>query len=138
MNDMLGKIHFWGTLIFMNGIFMPMFIQGLAGVSRRLYDGGATYEFAADVIKYNEFMSQSAFLLALFQLPFIVNFFWSIWKGKKVDNDNPWQATTLEWTATPTPPVPHGNFETTPVVYRGPYEYSVPGEESDYIPQNQP
>ncbi|TDI73371.1 MAG: cytochrome C oxidase subunit I [Bacteroidetes bacterium] len=138
MNDILGKIHFWGTLIFMNGIFMPMFIQGLAGVSRRLYDGGQTYEFASEVIKYNEFMSQSAFLLAIFQLPFIVNFFWSIWKGKKVDDDNPWKATTLEWSATPTPPLAHGNFETTPVVYRGPYEYSVPGEESDYLPQNQP
>ncbi len=137
MNDVLGKIHFWGTFIFMNGIFMPMFIQGLAGVSRRLYDGGATYEFASNVIHYNEFMSISAWLLAVAQLPFIFNFFWSIWKGKET-NENPWEATTLEWTATPTPPIPHGNFATTPIVYRDPYEYSVPGEETDFLPQNQP
>jgi len=137
LNDFWGRIHFWGTLICMNGIFMPMFIQGLAGVSRRLYDGGATYDFAANVIQYNEVMSIFAWLLAVFQIPFIINFFLSIKKGKKV-NDNPWEATTLEWTATPTPPLPHVNFETVPTVYRGPYEYSVPGADSDYTPQNQP
>ncbi len=137
LNDTLGKIHFWGSLIFMNGIFMPMFIQGMAGVSRRLYDGGQIYEFAEGVVHYNEFMSISAWLLAVAQIPFIINFFMSIWKGKEVD-DNPWEATTLEWTATPTPPVGHGNFETIPVAYRGPYEYSVPGAETDFTPQNQP
>jgi len=74
--------------------------------------------------------------LAVFQLFFIFNFFWSLRKGKKVENDNPWQATTLEW-ATPTPP-PHGNFTAVPVVYRGPYEYSVPGNGQEYIPQHYP
>jgi cytochrome c oxidase subunit 1 len=74
-------------------------------------------------------------LLLAFQVPFICNFFWSIWNGKKVTSDNPWQATTLDW-ATPTPP-PHGNFASEPVVYRGPYEYSVPGAPRDFTPQDQ-
>jgi len=137
LNDTLGRIHFWGTFICMNGIFMPMFIQGLAGVSRRLYDGGATYDFAQNVIQYNEVMSIFAWILGLAQIPFIINFFLSIKKGKEV-NDNPWEATTLEWAATPTPPLPHVNFESIPTVHRGPYEYSVPGADSDFTPQNQP
>ena len=137
LNDFWGRVHFWGTFICMNGIFMPMFIQGLAGVSRRLYDGGATYDFAQNVIQYNEVMSIFAWLLALAQIPFIINFFLSIKKGKEV-GQNPWEATTLEWTAAPTPPVGHGNFLTIPTVHRGPYEYSVPGADVDFIPQNQP
>ena len=75
-------------------------------------------------------------MLGLAQIPFIINFFWSIRNGKKVTSDNPWDATTLEW-QTPTPP-PHGNFTKEPVVYRGPYEYSVPGAAKDFIPQSQP
>ena len=135
MNEMLGKIHFFTSLVFMNGVFFPMFLQGLAGVSRRLYDGGATYSHAQGVLEWNAFMSNSAFLLGLAQLPFIFNFFWSIKKGEVVDS-NPWQATTLEWVATTSPPLGHGNFETIPVVYNGPYEYSVPGHDDDYLPQN--
>src|ERR1700747_363184 len=73
--------------------------------------------------------------MGLAQIPFIINFFWSIKHGEKV-NDNPWEATTLEWTA-PSPP-PHGNFLTTPVAYRGPYEYSLPGRERDFTMQNEP
>ncbi len=138
LNDTLGKIHFWGSVIPMNFLFFPMLIQGLAGVSRRLYDGGATYDFAENVIHYNEMMSIAAWVLAVFQLPFIFNFFWSIWKGKKVENDNPWEATTFEWTATSSPPMGHGNFETIPTAYRGPYEYSVPGHDTDFYPQDQP
>ena len=132
---MLGKIHFLFSFIFMNGVFGPMFIQGLAGVSRRLYDGGASYSHAQGVIEWNSFMSNSAFLLGLAQIPFIFNFFWSIWKGAKV-GANPWQATTLEWAAATSPPLAHGNFETVPVVYNGPYEYSVPGRDEDFLPQN--
>lgn len=136
MNDTLGKIHFWISLVAMNGIFFPMFIQGLAGVSRRLYDGGLTYLHAQDVLILNKVMSHSAWLLGAAQLVFIVNFLWSIWAGKRVENDNPWEATTLEW-ATPTPP-PHGNFEHVPVVYRGPYEYSPEGARRDFLPQHVP
>jgi len=133
MNDTLGRVHFWGSLVFMNFIFMPMFIQGLAGVSRRLYDGGLSYAHAEPVLHLNKVMSHAAWGLALFQLPFIINFFWSIWKGKKSD-DNPWRATTLEW-ATPTPP-PHGNFLKVPEVHRGAYEYSIPGHNEDFTPQH--
>lgn len=136
MNDALGKIHFWVSLVAMNGVFFPMFIQGMAGVSRRLYDGGLTYLHAQDVLILNKVMSHSAWLLGAAQLVFIVNFLWSIWAGKRVENDNPWEATTLEW-ATPTPP-PHGNFETIPVVYRGPYEYSPAGARRDFLPQHIP
>lgn len=146
MNEFWGKVHFVFSFIFMNLIFMPMFIQGLAGMSRRMYDGGATYSAAttpgaegalsASMLHLNKDISRAAWLLGLAQLPFIINFFWSIWRGKKVTSDNPWEATTLEW-ATPTPP-PHGNFATTPEVCRGPYEYSQPGHAKDFTPQNQP
>jgi cytochrome c oxidase subunit I len=136
MNDVLGRIHFFGSFIFINGIFMPMFIEGLAGVSRRLYDGGQQYAHAQGVLHWNVFMSISAFCLFFFQIFFIVNFFWSIKKGKKVNSDNPWDATTLEWD-TPTPP-PHGNFIKPLEVFRGPYEYSVPGKSRDFVPQSEP
>jgi cytochrome c oxidase subunit 1 len=137
MNDTLGKIHFWGTIVFMNGIFFPMFIQGMAGVSRRLYDGGQIYEHAQGVLHYNEFMSICAWLLALAQIPFIINFFMSLKRGEKVPS-NVWEATTLEWAAAPSPPIPHGNFPVIPHVYQKPYEYSVPGHEVDFLPQNEP
>ena len=136
MNNTLGKIHFWGSLVCMNGIFFPMLIEGLAGVSRRLYDGGAQYSHAQGVLHWNVVMSISAWALALFQLAFIFNFFWSMRKGKKTESDNPWDSTTLEW-QTPTPP-PHGNFVRVPEVYRGPYDYSVPNTSQDFIPQNVP
>ncbi len=134
MSETLGKLHFWPSLIFMNGVFFPMLIQGLYGVSRRLADGGATYDFAGAVGPLNKMMSWSAWGLALAQIPFVINFFMSIRKGEPA-GDNPWDATTVEWSA-PSPP-PHGNFATEPVVYRGPYEYSVPGADKDYVPQTQ-
>tara|TARA_A100001011_G_scaffold204147_1_gene212433 strand:- start:561 stop:932 length:372 start_codon:yes stop_codon:yes gene_type:complete len=120
----------------MNGIFFPMLIQGLAGVSRRLADGGITYAHAQGVIHYNSFMSASAWWLAVAQIPFIVNIIWTLIKKKDNPVDpNPWKATTIEWTDTTSPPLGHGNFEKEPVVYRGPYEYSVPNEKEDYTPQ---
>ena len=136
MSELLGKMHFWPSLLFMNGVFMPMFIQGLAGVSRRLWDGGLEYAHASGVFHWNEFMSISAWLLGLAQIPFIINVFYSIFRGEKVDN-NPWQATTLEWTA-PSPPLPHVNFDTLPTVHRDPYEYSLPGRNRDFTPQTEP
>ncbi len=135
MSERLGKLHFWPSLIFMNGIFMPMFVQGLAGVSRRLYDGGAQYSHAQGVLHWNLFMSVSAFGLLIAQIPFIINLFVSIKKGVKVGS-NPWDATTLEWVAAPSPPVAHGNFPELPVVTRGPYEYSPPESDEGYLPQN--
>jgi cytochrome c oxidase subunit I len=148
MNETLGKIHFWLSLLFMNAIFMPMFIQGFAGMSRRMSDGGATYAavnmanegvigaLSQTVIEYNVAITHAAFGLMLAQIPFIINFFISITNGKKVENDNPWEATTLDW-QTPTPP-PHGNFDKPIAVYRGPYEYSQPGHATDFTPQNEP
>jgi cytochrome c oxidase subunit 1 len=145
MNDMLGKVHFWLSLIFMNVVFQPMFQQGMAGMIRRMYNGGATY--AADavsgeiglssyIIGLNKYVSMGAWFLCLAQIPFIVNFFWSIRNGKKITSDNPWDATTVEW-QTPTPP-PHGNFSQPIEVHRGPYEYSVPGHATDFTLQTQP
>lgn len=136
MSELLGKLHFWPSLIFMNGIFMPMFIQGLAGVSRRLWDGGLEYAHASGVLQWNEFMSVSAWLLGLAQIPFIINVIYSIKNGEKVGR-NPWESTTLEWVA-PSPPLPHVNFEKIPQVYHSPYEYSVPDREKDFTPQNEP
>jgi cytochrome c oxidase subunit 1 len=136
MSEFWNKVHFWPTMILMNCIFFPMFLQGMAGMHRRMYDGGATYELLnAQVLHWNVFISESAWLLGLAQIPFIINFLFS-WKyGRKV-GDNPWEATTLEWVA-PTPP-PHGNFLKPPHVHRGPYEYSVPGHEQDFTPQTVP
>ena len=131
MSEFLGKLHFWPSFVFINGVFMPMFLQGLAGVSRRLYDP-VQYAHAQSTQPLNVFISVSAWCLGLSQVPFILNFFISLFWGKKV-NENPWEATTLEWSA-PSPP-PHGNFPTAPVVYRGPYEYSVPGQRHDFWPQ---
>jgi cytochrome c oxidase subunit 1 len=136
MSDLLGKLHFWPSFLFINGIFMPMFIQGMAGVSRRLYDGGLGYSHAQPVLHWNVFMSISAWCLGLSQIPFIVNVFWSIKKGEKV-GDNHWDATTLEWAATTSPPLAHGNFTEIPTVVRGPYDYSVPGAPRDFVPQHQ-
>ena len=137
MNETLGKIHFWGSFVCMNGIFMPMFAQGMAGISRRLWDGGISYQFAQDagVLWSNELISISAWVLFLFQIPFVYNLLRSIKGGEAVD-DNPWEATTLEWAA-PSPP-PHGNFTQELTVYRPAYEYSVPGAVKDFIPQHHP
>src|SRR2546427_128068 len=142
MNDFWGKVHFWPTFICMNVIFLPMFLQGMAGMHRRWYDGGQGWNVSNEHtiwgltgFQWNMPISWAAWVMGLAQIPFIINFFWSIKHGEKV-NDNPWDATTLEWTA-PSPP-PHGNFVTAPVAYRGPYEYSLPGRERDYTMQNEP
>jgi cytochrome c oxidase subunit 1 len=135
MNDVLGAIHFWGSFICINVVFMPMFIQGLGGMNRRMYDGGLQYMHNAGLLKWNVVIGFAAWGLGLFQLPFIINFFTSIKWGAVVDR-NPWEATTLEWSA-PSPPG-HGNFVVEPVVYRGPYEYSVPGAATDFTPQFEP
>lgn len=133
LNEFLGQLHFWPSLVCMNLIFFPMLIQGLTGMSRRLYDGGASYEHAQSVLYLNGVISNAAFIMGAVQIIFIINIVWTLWFGKKVKSDNPWDATTLEW-ATPTPPG-HGNFTHPPEVFKGPYEYSVPGAKRDYSPQ---
>jgi cytochrome c oxidase subunit 1 len=112
---------------------------------RRMPDGGANYSEARvpealgglspGIMGMHTYILWAAVALGIAQIPFIINFFWGINHGRAVDSDNPWEATTLEW-QTPTPP-PHGNFATPPVVHRGPYEYSVPGQERDFTPQNE-
>jgi cytochrome c oxidase subunit 1 len=134
MNETLGKIHFWGTFIAFNGTFFPMHILGVGGHMRRIYNP-LQYEFLQPLQHWNVYMTVFAIILGAFQLVFAVNLFWSLFAGKKAER-NPWHANTLEWEA-PTPP-PHGNFEVIPVVYRGPYEYSVPGVSEDYLPQARP
>ena len=133
MNEFLGKTHFWLSFVFINVVFMPMFFVGMAGVSRRLYD--QTQYLHGDAVQgLTRMSSWGAWMLGVAQIPFIINFFWSIFAGKKTEDRNPWKATTLEWAA-PSPP-PHGNFDVVPVVHRGPYEYSVPGEPEDFSPQH--
>jgi cytochrome c oxidase subunit 1 len=143
MNQFWGKVHFWPTLICMNVIFLPMFLQGMAGMHRRWYDGGQGWDIGSHKIwgltafGWNVPISTAAWVMGLAQIPFIINFFWSIKHGRKVTSDNPWDATTLEW-QTPTPP-PHGNFTRPITVYRGPYEYGLVGErEEDFCPQSMP
>ena len=106
---------------------------------RRLLDGAAirAADRAEPVLGLNKIMMMGAWSLALVQLPFVINFFWSIRKGEKVSS-NCWDATTVEWTACDSPPMGHGNFEKLPCVYRGPYEYSVPGCSKDFLPQTEP
>ncbi len=133
LNEFLGQLHFWPSFVCMNFIFFPMLIQGLAGVSRRLYDGGASYAHAQPVLYLNGVMSTAAFIMGAVQFIFIINIIWTLIAGKKTNSDNPWDATTLEW-ATPTPPG-HGNFTHPPIVYKEPYEYSVPGAPKDFSPQ---
>jgi len=145
MNEFWGRVHFWLSLIFMNLVFQPMFAQGMAGMLRRMSDGGAYYSVRTNpgipgalsdsIIYSNVTISHAAWALGLAQIPFIINFFWSMKNGQKITSDNPWEATTLEW-QTPTPP-PHGNFAKPIAVHRGPYEYSVPGHALDFVPQSE-
>jgi cytochrome c oxidase subunit 1 len=135
MNDTLGRIHFWGSLVAMNAIFLPMFIQGLAGVNRRLYDAGRSYEYFSGLEGTFTGQAWAAALLGVVQIVFIVNLVWSLARGART-GENPWQATTLEWTTTSPPP--HDNFAATPSVHRGPYDYSPPGAPAGFLPQSQP
>ena len=134
MNNTLGKIHFWLSFIAFNCTFFPMHILGVGGHMRRIANP-MQYEFLQPLQGINVFITMSAFVLGTAQILLLVNVFWSIFRGKVAER-NPWQANTLEWHA-PTP-VPHGNFVTIPQVSRGPYEYSVPGAEKDWLPQAQP
>ena len=132
MHEGLGKIHFWGSLVCMNLVFFPMFIQGLAGLNRRLYDGGITYSHGQALQHWNVVQGWAVWALAIFQVFFLINVILS-WKRGRRAGENPWEATTLEW-QTASPPAVE-NFGVVPTVVRGPYEYSVPGETLDFSPQ---
>jgi len=131
MSEPWGKVHFWLTFIFYNCTFFPMHITGMAGEMRRLYDPNQ-YTFLQPLQPIRVFISISAFLLFASQLIFFVNFWWSLPKGKRAEQ-NPWHDNGLEWSLPS--PAPHGNWEKVPTVYRGPYEFSSPQAAEDYLPQ---
>lgn len=127
MNDSLGKIHFWGTMVGAYAIFWPMHYIGMAGVPRRYYSFD-TFQAFGHFAEMNKFITVAAILVFAFQILFVINFFYSIWKGKKVESQNPYGATTLEWT-TPINPG-HGNWPgKIPAVQRWAYDYGKDGEE---------
>jgi len=135
MNETLGRIHFFITLAGTYAIFMPMHYAGLAGQTRR-YSQFTEVAYLQKLIPLNTFITYAAIITVAAQFIFVINLFWSMFKGPKA-SDNPWEATTLEWT-TATPP-PHDNFGgVTPVVHHGPYEYGVPGAPKDYVMQTDP
>jgi cytochrome c oxidase subunit 1 len=135
MNERWGKIHFFLTLAGTYAIFMPMHYLGMAGGTRR-YSQYTEVAYLQKLMPLHQFMTYAAFITIAAQFIFVINLFWSMFKGPKA-SDNPWEATTLEWT-TATPP-PHDNFGgVTPVVNHGPYEYGVPGAAKDYVMQNDP
>jgi cytochrome c oxidase subunit 1 len=133
MNETLGKIHFWFTLVGAYCIFMPMHFLGLVGGIRRYADYTAI-SYLQPLRPLTAFVTVAAFVTAAAQILFLINFFWSLKKGPAAGK-NPWNATTLEW-ITDSPP-PHDNFGGKyPSVYRGPYEFSVPGVQEDFILQD--
>jgi cytochrome c oxidase subunit I len=133
MNETAGKIHFWLSFIGVYCVFFPMHIIGIGGQMRRIYDP-TNYVFLQPQQPVNVFITVSAFVLGAAQILFLVNFFLSIWAGKRVKENNPWHATTLEW-ETPCP-TGHGNFgPELPEVHRWAFDYSVPGATEDFVPQ---
>jgi cytochrome c oxidase subunit 1 len=140
MSERLGRIHFWITFVGVYSIFIPMHIMGIVGMPRRYSqfaeNGQQIYGFLASLHPLVLFVTVAAIVTFFTQFIFLFNLLWSLFKGKKA-GDNPWEATTLEW-ATTSPP-PHDNFAgIPPVVYRGAYEYSVPGAPQDFIMQTTP
>ncbi len=136
LNDTMGKIHFWVTFLGTYAIYLPMHYIGILGVPRRYYANGTT-EFLPDSVQSaNVSITIAALVVAAAQFLFLINIFWSIFKGRKSAR-NPWRATTLEWQTADYPPK-HGNWgKELPVVYRWAYSYSVPGAKEDFIPQTE-
>ena len=137
LNEVMGHIHYWITFLGAYAIFFPMHYLGLIGVPRRYYELGETAFIPPSAHTLNEFITIAALIVGAAQVLFLFNLGWSLFRGKP-SGGNPWRATTLEWQTPQTPPV-HGNWgKELPVVYRWPYDYSVPGAAEDFIPQNQP
>jgi len=122
MNEGLGKLHFWLTIVPINAAFCGMLLIGYAGMQRRLYDP-SVYDFLRPLLPLNRFISRSSFVLGAAQIIFAVNFLWSWRRGPRA-HSNPWEVGTLEWTIASPPP--EGNFERTPLVLRGPHELGNP------------
>jgi cytochrome c oxidase subunit 1 len=133
MNERLGKIHFWLTIVPMFAVFILMHYQGLGGALRRMYDQ-SQYAFLAPTQPLHIPISIFGFASVAAQVLFLYNFFWSAFRGEKAAH-NPWEAAGLEWAAET--PAPHGNWgERLPVVARGPYEYGPNGGTRDYVVQS--
>jgi cytochrome c oxidase subunit 1 len=135
MNETMGKLHFWLTFIGVYCVFMPMHYLGMAGNPRRYAELSANH-FLLPLHRVHYFITIFAFATAAAQLIFFFNFFWSLKFGKKA-SENPWHGTTLEW-ITSSPPAFDNFGGHYPSVYRGPYDYSLPGETEDYVVQNVP
>ena len=140
LNTRMGYAHFWLTLASAYGVFFPMHFVGIAGAPRRYYDFSVYGEFDAEsftmIMDLNVVITIFAIIGSIAQLIFLFNFFYSIFRGP-VSPQNPWNSNTLEWT-TPVEHV-HGNWPgELPTVYRWPYDYSKPGADTDFIPQNVP
>jgi len=135
MNETLGKAHFWLSFVGTYAIFMPFHYLGLAGNVRRYQ--AFVVDYMQPLIPVHRFITYAALFTGAAQLIFIYNLFYSRFKGE-IAPDNPWQATSLEW-STPTTPPPHNNFgDKLPVVYHDPYQYGVQGTAGDYVMQTSP
>ncbi len=137
LNDTIGQIHFWITFIGTYLIYYPMHYLGFIGVPRRYYENGDALYYPASAELLNQGITIAAFIVGAAQLLYIYNLFWSYRNGEEA-GPNPWGATSLEWQTPQTPPV-HGNWgDKLPTVHRWPYDFSVPGEKEDFIPQTVP
>ena len=142
LNDTIGKWHFWITAIGTYLIYFPMHYLGFVGVPRRYYDnvlasGGESAFYPESAAILNQGISLTAFVVGAAQFLFIYNLVVSYWRGREA-GPNPWGATSLEWRTPQTPPI-HGNWgEQLPTVHRWAYDFSVPGEKEDFIPQDVP
>jgi len=135
MHEGMGKIHFWTTFLGTYAIYLPMHYLGFLGVPRRYFSVEGTSFIPASATDLNIGITLAALFVGGFQLLFLYNLFWSYFNGKP-SGPNPWNATTLEWQTSETPPI-HGNFgPELPKVYRWAYDFSVPGAVDDFIPQN--
>ena len=135
MNKSMGYAHFWLTFITAYGVFFPMHFLGMAGLPRR-YSSNTAFPMFDNLADINVLITYFAIIGGIAQLIFIFNFFYSIWRGPKA-SQNPWRANSLEWT-TPVEHL-HGNWPgDVPIVYRWAYDYSKPGYDEDFVPQNVP
>ncbi len=134
MNERLGKLHFWLTFSGFYLTFIPLFLAGLGGTPRRIYMP-SEYVLYKPLQPLQVLATAGALLMLLGQLPFVINFLASLVRGRAAER-NPWRANTLEWTVASPPP--HGNFAGEPTVFRGAYDYSLPGRTTDWAPQDTP
>jgi cytochrome c oxidase subunit 1 len=134
LNESLGKLHFWLTFAGVYFVFMPMHWLGLIAHSN-VGAGTQLARAAAAGSSIRTFITIAALVTVGAQFIFLVNFLWSLFHGRLVNEANPWRATTLEWSIA-SPPPPNDFGRTDPVVYRGAYEFCVPDVAEDFVPQH--